>query len=73
MVAGSARPGKTLSIAKVTNMTPGRLWWFIRRDWKRGLPAAWNDYIVSRSILERRNPHMARSPNKVPLHFLTSN
>ena len=52
-------------------MTPGRLWYLIQRDWQRGLAAAWHDRVVSRRILEWKNPHTAPPPDDLPVHVLS--
>jgi hypothetical protein len=52
-------------------MTPGRLWYLIQRDWQRGLAAAWHDRVVSRRILEWKDPHTAPPPDDLPVHVLS--
>jgi hypothetical protein len=52
-------------------MTPGSLWYNVQRDWKRGFSAAWNDRVVSRRILNWRNPHADLPHEEIPIHVLT--
>jgi hypothetical protein len=52
-------------------MTPGRLWYLLQRDWKRGLSATWNDRVTSRRILEWRNPYAGQPLEEIPIHVLT--
>jgi hypothetical protein len=52
-------------------MTPGRLWYLAQRDWQRGLAATWNDYFVSRRILNWRNPYAGQPPDDTPVHILS--
>ena len=52
-------------------MTAGRLWYLLQRDWKRGAAATWNDRVVSRRILNWRNPHADQPPHEIPIHVLT--
>jgi len=53
------------------DMTPGRLWYLLQRDWKRGFPAAWHDRFVSRRIIDWRNPFAGVAADGVPVHVLT--
>jgi len=52
-------------------MTPGRLWYLLQRDWKRGFSATWHDRMVSRRILGWRNPCAGQPMEAVPVHLLT--
>jgi hypothetical protein len=52
-------------------MTPGGLWYQLRRDWKRGFPATWHERFTSRRILEWRNPYANEPPQEIPVHILT--
>lgn len=53
-------------------MTLGSLWYYLRRDWKRGLSATWNDRFVSSRILDWQNPCSDLPFEEVPVHVLTS-
>ena len=48
-------------------MTPGRLWWLIQRDLKRGFAASWHDRFVGPKIWRWRNPNASRPLEEVPL------
>jgi len=52
-------------------MTPGRLWYLVQRDWKRGFSATWHERFVGPRILGWRNPYAAEAPGRVPIHVLT--
>jgi len=51
--------------------SPGRLWWFLRRDLKRGWAAARHEYKVLPRIAEWSSPVTSEPPQKVPIHLLT--
>jgi hypothetical protein len=52
-------------------MTPGRLWWLLRRDLKRGWEAAFHDYKTLRRIEEWSWPFWHEVPQTTPVHLLT--
>jgi hypothetical protein len=52
-------------------MTPGRLWYLLRRDLKRGFSSTWHDRVTSRRILNWRNPHAGEPFQEIPVHLLT--
>jgi hypothetical protein len=52
-------------------MTPGRLWYLLRRDWERGIEATWNDRVTSRRILDWNNPYGGEPSQEIPVHVLT--
>jgi hypothetical protein len=52
-------------------MTPGRLWYLLQRDWRRGLAATWQDRVASRRILQWRNPFANEPPQETPVHLLS--
>ena len=52
-------------------MSPGRFWYLMQRDWRRGLDATWNDRVTSRRILGWRNPYADLAPEPIPVHVLT--
>jgi len=52
-------------------MTPGRLWYLIQRDCQRGIAATWHDRVVSRRILDWKNPFAAQPPGEIPVHVLS--
>lgn len=51
-------------------MTPGRLLWFLRRDLKRGLPAAWHDYVTASRMISHPPPDRPAAPWPVEIHAL---
>jgi hypothetical protein len=51
-------------------ISPGRLWWLLRRDLRRGVFAAWHDYRTLRRITEWR-PDRNIDARDVPVHLLT--
>jgi hypothetical protein len=53
-------------------MTPGRLWWLLRRDWNRGWEATYHDYLSTPRIRRWRHPHAHGQTEAVPVHVLTS-
>lgn len=52
-------------------ISPGRLWWLLRRDFRRGWAAAYHDYKVRPLIEEWSWPFWADAPMSVPVHILT--
>jgi hypothetical protein len=52
-------------------MSPGRLWYLLRRDWQRGFSATWHDRVTSRRILDWRNPYADEPAQGIPVHVLT--
>ena len=52
-------------------MSPGRLWWLLRRDLKRGWKASYFDYRVRPRIGEWEWPYWHETPQTVPIHVLT--
>ncbi len=52
-------------------MTPGRLLYLLRRDFKRGFSATWHDRVTSRRILNWRNPCAGEPVQEIPVHVLT--
>lgn len=52
-------------------MTPGRLWWQIRRDLKRGWDATYHDYRTLPKIEEWYWPFWGEDPAAAPVHVLT--
>ena len=52
-------------------MTPGRLWWLLRRDLKRGWDASFHDYKTLRRIEEWSWPFWNEVPQTTPVHVLT--
>ncbi|MDD5261025.1 MAG: hypothetical protein PHD76_04170 [Methylacidiphilales bacterium] len=50
-------------------MRPGRLWWWIQRDCKRGGRAAWHDHVTSKKILLWKHPGYPLA--EVPVCVLT--
>jgi hypothetical protein len=51
-------------------MTPGRLLWLTRRDWRRGWSASWHDYVTRPRIHGWRNPHAALPVQHVAIHIV---
>jgi hypothetical protein len=49
---------------------PGRLWWWLRKDWKRGWAASWADHVLLPRIRSWKNPHRAKPLEPVPVHVL---
>lgn len=57
--------------ASTPPLTPGRLWWLLRRDLSRGLAASWGERVTLGRIWDRwRNPHAGQAPAPVPVHLL---
>ncbi len=52
-------------------ISPGRLWWQLRRDMKRGWDAAYHDYQTLPRIEEWSWPYWGEMPANVPVHVLT--
>jgi hypothetical protein len=52
-------------------ISPGRLWWLLMRDVKRGWDATYYDYRVKPLILKWEWPFWAEPPMSVPVHVLT--
>jgi hypothetical protein len=52
-------------------MSPGRLWWLLRRDLKRGWDATYHDYKTKLRIEEWSWPFWKDTPQSVPVHVLT--
>jgi hypothetical protein len=52
-------------------MTPGRLWWLLRRNLKRGWHATYHDYKTLRRIEEWSWPFWHEVPQTTPVHVLT--
>jgi len=52
-------------------MTPGRLWWFIQRDWKRGFAATFHDYFTLRKIRGWKFPENLAEAPLVSVHTFT--
>jgi hypothetical protein len=52
-------------------MSPGRLWWFLKRDLKRGWDATYNDYRTKPRIADWSWPFWKETPQDVPVHVLT--
>jgi len=52
-------------------ISPGRLWWQLRRDVKRGWDAAFHDYQTLPRIEEWAWAFWGEEPLKVPVHVLT--
>ncbi len=52
-------------------ISPGRLWYQLRRDMKRGWSAAYHDYQTLPRIEEWNWPFWGEKPHRVPLHVLT--
>jgi hypothetical protein len=51
--------------------SPGRLWWLLRRDLKRGWEAARHEYRVLPRIAEWAWPFWSDTPQCMPIHVLT--
>ena len=51
-------------------MTPGRLWWLLRRDAGRGLSATWHAYRTLPRIFDWRCPEFGLPPSEVIVHSL---
>ncbi|MEO6739647.1 MAG: hypothetical protein ABIP20_05305 [Chthoniobacteraceae bacterium] len=52
-------------------ISPGRLWWLLKRDLKRGLSASYHDYKI-RPLIQKWNwPFWNEAPMSVPVHVLT--
>jgi hypothetical protein len=52
-------------------ISPGRLWWLLKRDAKRGWSASYNDYKVRPQIQKWSWPFWNDAPMPVPIHVLT--
>jgi hypothetical protein len=52
-------------------ISPGRLWWLLRRDIKRGFTASIHDYKTKPRIAEWLWPFWSETPQSVPVHVLT--
>jgi hypothetical protein len=52
-------------------ISPGRLWWLLRRDLKRGWDATFHDYRTKPRIAEWSWPFWKETPQSVPVHVLT--
>lgn len=52
-------------------MSPGRLWWLLQRDLKRGWDATYHDYKTKPRIAEWSWPFWNETPQNVPVHLLT--
>ncbi len=52
-------------------ISPGRLWWLLRRDMKRGLEASRQEYKTLPRIAEWSWPFWNEAPQKIPVHVLT--
>ena len=52
-------------------MTPGSIWYQLKRDRERGFSAMWHDRFVSRRILGWRNPYADEPLEEIPVHVLT--
>lgn len=52
-------------------MTPGRLWWLLRRDLKRGWEASRHEYKVLPRIADWSWPFWEDTSQNVPVHVLT--
>jgi hypothetical protein len=52
-------------------ISPGRLWWLIRRDFKRGWDASYHDYKSKPRIAEWTWPFWHETPQSTPVHVLT--
>src|SRR5688572_13353551 len=52
-------------------ISPGRLWWLIRRDLKRGWGATYHDYKTKPRIAEWSWPFWNDVPQSTPVHVLT--
>src|SRR3954468_24524657 len=52
-------------------ISPGRLWWLLRRDLKRGWSASYHDYRTKPRIAEWAWPFSKETAQTVPVHVLT--
>jgi hypothetical protein len=52
-------------------ISPGRLWWLLRRDLKRGWGASYHDYKTKPLILEWAWPFWSEARQAAPVHILT--
>jgi hypothetical protein len=52
-------------------ISPGRLWWLLRRNLKRGWSASYHDYRTLPRIAEWQWPFWGEAPHPVPVHLLT--
>ena len=52
-------------------ISPGRAWWLLRRDAKRGLDASYHHYKTLPRIVEWSWPFWNEAPCDVPVHLLT--
>jgi len=52
-------------------MSPGRLWWLLRRDLARGISASKHHYRTLPRIRDWSWPFWNEAPQKVPVHVLT--
>lgn len=52
-------------------ISPGRLWWLLRRDVKRGWGASYHEYLTLPRIAEWSWPFWAEPPATIPVHVLT--
>jgi hypothetical protein len=52
-------------------ISPGRLWWLLRRDLKRGWDATYHDYKTKPLISQWSWPFWSEPPQKTPIHLLT--
>lgn len=53
-------------------MTPGRFWWILRKDFKRGFRASYYDYAVAGKIRQWENPNAGQAAQPVPIYTLCS-
>jgi hypothetical protein len=52
-------------------ISPGRLWWLLKRDMKRGWSASYHDYKIRHLIQKWTWPFLNDAPMSVPVHILT--
>ena len=52
-------------------ITPGRIWWQLSRDMKRGWDASFHDYNTLRKIDDWEWPYWGEKSAQVPVHILT--
>ena len=52
-------------------ISPGRLWWLLRRDLGRGWDASYQDYKIKTLITQWTWPFWTEAPMPVPVHVLT--
>ena len=52
-------------------ISPGRLWWLLKRDMKRGWSASYHDYKTKQLIRKWIWPFWNDAPMSVPVHVLT--